>query len=168
VLGLLVIAAVIQDTPVHDVAPHSTVPTFISSGTYRQHLTPGEIVVVVSNIGNAGMLWQADTGFYTRLAGGYINQALTSRTDLPKPVQSLSKATPAIVLKFESYVRADGIGAILIDRNHEPTWVGIFKKMGLRGQYIGNVIVYPTNGCSSCRPLNVAQLTIPPGDRGHG
>ncbi len=70
--------AIIQDTPVLDIAPHSTVPTFISSGNYRQHLKPGEIVVVVSDIGNAGMLWQADTDFYTRLAGGYINQAMTS------------------------------------------------------------------------------------------
>ena len=166
VLGLLVIAAVIQDAAVLDVAPHSTVPAFISSGTYRQHLKPGEIVVVVSDIGNAGMLWQADTDFYTRLAGGYINQAITARTDLPQPVQSLSNATPEIVSNFESYVRADGIGAILIDRNHEPPWVGIFKKMGLRGQYIGNVIVYPTNGCQSCRPLDVAQLTVPPGDSG--
>ncbi len=84
VLGLLVIFAVVQDTPVLSIAPHSTVPTFISSGAYRQHLRPGEIVVVVSNIGNAGMLWQADTDFYTQLAGGYINQALTSRTDLPE------------------------------------------------------------------------------------
>ena len=165
-LGLLVIFAVIQDTPVLSITPHSTVPAFISSGAYRQQLKPGEIVVVVSGIGNAGMLWQADTDFYTRLAGGYINQAITARTDLPQPVQSLSNATPAIVSKFESYVKADRIGAILIDRNHEPTWVGIFKKMGLRGQYIGNVIVYPTNGCQSCRPLDAAQLTVPPGDKG--
>ncbi len=165
VLGLLVIAAIVQDAPGLDVAPHSTVPTFISAGTYSRHLKPGEIVVVVSDIGNAGMLWQADTDFYTRLAGGYINQAITRRTDLPKVVQSLARATPLIVLKFESYVKADKIGAILLDRNHEPQWVGILKKMGLKGQYIGNVIVYPTNGCQSCRLLDWAQLTVPPFDK---
>jgi hypothetical protein len=161
ILGLLVIAAIVQDAPGLDVAPHSTVPDFISAGTYSQHLKPGEIVLIVSNIGNAGMLWQADTDFYNRLAGGYINQAITRRTDLPKPVQSLAHATPLIVLKFESYVKANKIGAILLDRNHEPQWVGIFKKMGLRGQYIGNVIVYQTNGCRSCRLLDWAQIKPP-------
>jgi hypothetical protein len=161
-LALVVIGAVVQDAAIIDVSPHSTVPTFISAGSYRQHLKPGEIVVVVSDIGNAGMLWQADTDFYTQLAGGYINQAITRRTDLPRPVQNLAKATPQIVLKFESFVRADKIGAILLDRNHEPQWVGIFRKMGLKGQYIGNVIVYPTNGCRSCRALDWAQLKVPP------
>jgi len=162
VLGLLVIAAIVQDAPVINVDPHSTVPSFISAGTYRRHLQPGEIVVVVSNIGNAGMLWQADTDFYTRLAGGYINQAITRRSDLPKPVQSLAHATPLIVLKFESYVKANKIGAILIDGNHEPQWVGIFRKMGLKGRYFGDVLVYPTNGCRSCQLLDAAQLIVPP------
>jgi hypothetical protein len=159
-LGLLVIAAVIQDFPPINAAPHSTVPTFISAQTYRRQLTPNEIVVVVSDIGNAGMLWQAETDFYTRLAGGYINQAITRRTDLPKPVQNLAHATPVIVLKFESYVKADRIGAILVDGNHQPQWVGIFRKMGLRGHWIGNVIVYQTNGCRSCRVLDWAQLGV--------
>jgi hypothetical protein len=159
-LGLLVIAAIAQDAPPINAAPHSTVPAFITAQAYRSHVKPNEIVVVVSTIGNAGMLWQADTNFYMRLAGGYINQAITRRTDLPKPVQNLAHATPLIVLKFESYVKADRIGSILIDGNHEPQWVGIFRKIGLRGHWIGNVIVYPTNGCQSCRVLDWAQLGV--------
>jgi hypothetical protein len=104
-LGALVVAAIVQDAPPVGATVHSTVPKFITAGAYRKALKPGEIVVVVSTIGNAGMLWQADTNFYTRLAGGYINQALAHRTDLPRPVQGLSAATPGRIATFESYVQ---------------------------------------------------------------
>jgi hypothetical protein len=157
-LGLLVIAAVVQDAPPIGTTAHSTVPAFITEGTYRSHLKPGEIVVVVSTIGNAGMLWQADTNFYTRLAGGYINQAITNRSDLPKQVQSLAKATPQSIAKFETYVRHDKIGAILVDGRHEPQWVGIFRKIGLQGRWIRNVLVYPVNGCRTCHGLSPAEI----------
>jgi hypothetical protein len=157
-LALLVVFAVYQDAPIVNVAPHSTVPAFIATGSYRHELSRGETVVVVSNIGNAGMLWQADTGFYMRLAGGYINQSITRGTDLPRPVQQLAHASPAYVKTFESYVRRDKIGAILLDRKHKPKWVGIFWRMGLTGHVTGNVVVYPVNGCRSCRPLSWAQI----------
>jgi hypothetical protein len=157
-LAVLVVAALVQDAGAIDIYPHSTVPTFISSGDYRKHLSPGETVVVVSDVGNAGMLWQAQTDFYTRLAGGYINQAITKGSDLPRPVQRLAQATPDNVARFESYVRANKIGAIIIDRNHEPRWIGMFWRVGLKGYYSGDVIVYPVNGCRSCRPLSWSQI----------
>jgi hypothetical protein len=112
----------------------------------------------VSDVGNAGMLWQAQSDFYMRLAGGYINQAITKGSDLPAQVQDLSSATPAIVAQFERFVRVDHVGAILLDADHEPKWVGIFWRMGLHGRWIDNVIVYQTNGCQSCRPLPPARV----------
>ncbi len=160
-LGLLVIAAIVQDAPPIGTTPHSTVPAFITAGTYRRQLKPDEIVVVVSTIGNAGMLWQADTNFYTRLAGGYINQAITHRSDLPKPVQDLAAATPQRIAKFEAYVKKAKIGAILIDVNHELQWIGIFRKIGLHGRQIGDVLVYPVNGCRTCQVLDQAQIGPP-------
>jgi hypothetical protein len=143
------------------VVPQSTVPKFVATGAYRSHLRPGEIVVVVSRIGNAGMLWQADTDFYTRLAGGYINQAINTRTDLPMQVQNLAHATPQLVAQFEAYIRQQGVGAVLVDMNHEPQWVGIFWKVGLRGHKIGDVIVYQTDGCRTCHGLTQSQIGPP-------
>ncbi len=157
-LALLVLAFIALDTPTISVNARTSVPAFISSGHYRRDLTRGEIVVVVSRIGNAGMLWQAESGFYVRLAGGYINQAITRRSDLPLLVQSLAHATPHSVRGFEAYIRKERIGAILLDAGHEPQWVGIFWRVGLVGHRIGHVIVYPTNGCRSCRILDWKQL----------
>jgi hypothetical protein len=160
-LGVLVIAALAEDTPTMPVVPNSTVPIFVTSSAYQSHLKPGEIVVVVSRIGNAGMLWQADTDFYTRLAGGYINQAINTRTDLPKQVQDLAHATPQLVAQFEAYIRQQRVGAVLVDMRHEPQWVGIFRKLGLPGHRSGDVMVYPTNGCRTCHPLLESQIGPP-------
>lgn len=160
-IGLLVIVAIAEDAPTMPVVPHSTVPTFIASSAYRNQLQPGETVVVVSRIGNAGMLWQADTGFYMRLAGGYINQAITARSDLPQQVQSLAHATPQLVAQFERYVKRNRIGAILVDGRYEPLWVGIFRKLGLQGHRTGDVLVYPIDGCRTCHALVQSQIGKP-------
>jgi len=157
-LAALVVAAIAQDTPAFEIAPQTTVPRFISAGEYRGHLQPGEITVVISGERNAGMLWQAQSGNYWRLAGGFVNAFITHRTDLPRPVQNLVRATPGYVAQFEQYVRADHIGAILLDAEHDPRWAGIFHQMGLTGHLVGGVIVYPTNGCAACRPLTQAQI----------
>jgi hypothetical protein len=162
-LAVLVVAALVQDSGAIGVWPRSMVPAFISSGDYRHQLKPGETVVVVSVVGNAGMLWQAETDFYMRLAGGYINQAITRRSDLPPAVQRLSQASPATVLRFEHYVKAAKIGAILVDHDHAPKWVGMFWRMGLKAHRSGNVIVYTVDGCRSCRALSWDQ--IPHGHR---
>ncbi len=150
-VAVLVVAAIVFDIPPVTFGPPS-LPTFISSGQYQRQLSPGEVVVVVSKVGNAGMLWQAETDFYMRIAGGYINQAITRRSDLPAAVQDLARGEPAQVARFENFVKTDHIGAILLDARHEPLWVGIFWRMGLRGHRLGDVVVYPTNGCQFCRP----------------
>ncbi|HTX84257.1 MAG TPA: hypothetical protein VME44_18890 [Streptosporangiaceae bacterium] len=150
-LAVLVIAFIALDTPAISVDPHTSVPKFISSGQYQRHLSRGEVVVVISTLGNAGLLWQAETDFYVRIAGGYINQAITRGSDLPDPVQDLNEGSPAQVAQFAQFVKADHVGAILLDARHEPLWVGVFRRMGLRGHLYGGVIVYKTNGCQSCR-----------------
>ena len=126
------------------VRPPNALPTFISSGRYRDYLRPGEIVVIVSDRGNAGMLFQADTNFYMRIAGGFINVALSDTTALPAPVARLSHPTPARERQFRAYVRQAGVGAILVERAWSAPWMQIFSQMGLRGTVVGGMIVYRT------------------------
>jgi len=150
-LAVLVIASIALDAAPVKVEAFDEVPTFISTGQYRRQLSPGEIVVVVSNVGDAGMLWQAQSDFYVRIAGGYINQGFNHRTDLPASVAALADPTAAHVASFESFVKADHVGAILLDAQDEPSWAGIFGTVGLVGRTTGGVVVYPTHGCRTCR-----------------
>jgi hypothetical protein len=124
--------------------PSVALPAFISSGLYRDYLRPGEIVVVVSQRGNAGMLFQADTDFYFRLAGGFINVTLSNTSALPTPVEDLIHPTPAAEQQFRAYVRQAGVGAILVERAWSAPWMGVFSQMGLHGTAVGGMIVYRT------------------------
>ncbi len=143
-LGALAIAAFVLDTPTLQVTSHSTLPKFITAGEYRRLLTPGETVAVVSANGNAGLLWQADAGFYFRLAGGYINAALTPRSALPAPIQALSHSTPPRIGQFRAYLRTARVGAILVDIKAEPKWLGVLRKLGFSATAIYGVVVYRT------------------------
>jgi hypothetical protein len=149
-LAAVAIAVIAADIPAFGITPSGDVPKFISAGWYRHQLWPRETVVVISQVGNAGMLWQAESNFYFRLAGGYVNAVITPRTDLPLAVQNLNFATPLYVEQFGAFIRRADVGAILVQADAPPRWIGIFSKLGLQGQLVGGVLLYRTNGCRKC------------------
>lgn len=130
------------------------VPSFISTGEYRHYLSRGETVAVVSAVRNVGMLWQADTDFYFRLAGGFVGQAITPHGDLPPQIQQLAYAPKADFAQdlstFSNFVARARVGAILVEFRYQPLWAGILSKIGLTGHLLGGVVVYPTYACSAC------------------
>jgi hypothetical protein len=124
--------------------PTAALPAFIRDGLYRSYLRPGEIVVVVSDRGNAGMLFQGDTDFYFRLAGGFVNRSFSDPSALPVPVEQLMQPTPAREQQFRAYVHQAGVGAILVERAWAAPWMRVFSQMGLHGRLVGGMIVYRT------------------------
>lgn len=118
-------------------------PGFISDELYRQYLKPGETVVVVSDRGNAGMLFQSAADFYFRLDGGFINASLKS-PDTPAAVVDLKQPTRVRKQAFRSYVRKNHVGAILVEQAWAEPWTKrAFDDAGLHGTPAGGVTVYP-------------------------
>jgi len=150
-LAALVIASVVQDVFPVTRTQLAPTPAFITSGQYRSEISPHEIVVVVSGIPNAGLLWQAQSGYNIRLAGGFFNEGFgTTYTDEPLAVAGLERRNRALVADFVAYIKRDKIGAILVDAAREPGWAHLIPRVGLVGHLIGGVIVYPTDGCRAC------------------
>jgi len=162
-LALVALAAIFADLPtfaevvvpppprhwtpaIPSLQPTNALPAFISDGLYRRYLTPGEIVVIVSHRGNAGMLFQADTGFYFRIDGGFINASLSRVDALPLPVAAVSSLTPVNKLGFEEYIEASGVGAIIVERAWSEEWMYNFGDIGLKGITVGGVTIYDTKG----------------------
>ena len=199
-LGLLAVAVLIADTPtsyqaVNPAPPGyslpSTVravnqlPAFITQGLYRQYLRPGEIVAVITARGNAGMLFQAATDFYFRIAGGYINASLTPVNAVPHPLTLVANPSKVADRMFEDYLRSAGVGAILVEQAWQYPWVRNFARLGMHGTAVGGVVVYPVvpwlasqahppalagrahspgsspRALSSCGLLNVSRLVNP-------
>jgi len=156
-LGLLAIAAIFANlvtfysvvvptppahVPVGTMQAVNELPPFITDGLYRQYLSPGEIVVVVSDRGNAGMLFQASSGFYFRVAGGFINASVSRVSALPRPVELLTHPTRERGKGFDAYVRAAGVGAIIVEPAWAEPWTKVFNHLGLPKTSVGGVIIY--------------------------
>jgi hypothetical protein len=152
--ALVVINVGIEAYPTFGI-PLSPVPAFISTGQYRSQLRPGEIVVVVSKVRNSGLLWQAESGYQIRIAGGFFNDAFVGQvadrlSDLPPAVAGLVDRDAASAKAFKAYIERAKIGAVLVDARYKPEWARLLPRLGLIGHQVGGVIVYPTDGCRAC------------------
>lgn len=159
-LGVLAVAAILTDAPtaagaVNPVQPRyqappslhpvNQLPPFLTDGLYRDYLKPGEIVVIVTGRGNAGMLFQADADFYFRIAGGYINQSLTPVDALPHPITLAANPSKIADRMFEDYIRSSGVGAIIVEHAWELPWMSNFSRvLHMHGTSVGGVTIYPT------------------------
>ena len=145
-LALLAAAAIVANAPPLALQDQSGLPAFITTGEYRQYLTPGETVVVLSERGNVGLLWQAQTDLYPKVAGGFINKAITGYDGVPGPVARLATGglTKARAQRFRSYLTTAKVGAILVEEKEAGSWPAIFTRLGLHGHAVGGVIVYKT------------------------
>jgi hypothetical protein len=125
--------------------PENALPAFVTDGMYRRYLKPGETVVVLSHRGNAGMLFQAETGFYFRIAGGFINASLNSTNALPRQVAVISDPNPAREREFFKFIHAANVGAIIVERAWSEQWMYVFSGLGMQGTTVGGVTVYRTS-----------------------
>ena len=126
------------------------IPSFFTDGTYRKYIKPGENVVIVSHRGNAGMMFQAYTGFYFNIAGGFINASFSREDALPAPVENLTHLPGQVgrqrIADFKAYVKSAHIGAIIVERAWSEHWMYVFGKLGLKTTTVGGVTIFSTNG----------------------
>jgi hypothetical protein len=161
-LGMLALAAIFADLttfaevvvpppPTHwkPALPSATLtvelPTFFTHGTYRQYIKQGETVVVLSHRGNAGMLFQAYTGFYFNIAGGFINASLSRPDALPPQISIISHPTKARAQEVRDYLKSAHIGALIVERDWSERWMYVFDKLGLKTTTVGGVTIFRTN-----------------------
>jgi hypothetical protein len=143
-LAVLAVAAIGANVPKLDLHSGPGVPAFITTGEYRHYLASGDTVVVIApHRGNAGLLWQAETDFYLRLSGGFVNAAVAAG-DVPTQVADLYKGrlTAGHIRQFEAFVKSARIRAILVEADMAGRWPRILRELGLRGQTTGGVILY--------------------------
>jgi hypothetical protein len=125
--------------------PPNALPSFFADGAYQQYVKPGEIVVIVSRRGNAGMLFQATTDYYFRIAGGFINASLSAVSAIPNPVQDMNDPTAYNLESFEEYIRSAGVGAIIVEQAWSEAWMYNFGLAGLKPVSVGGVTVFNTS-----------------------
>lgn len=128
--------------------PADQIPAFFTKGVYQKYIKPGENVVIVSHRGNAGMMFQAYTGYYFNVAGGFINASLSREDALPTPVAALShlpgKVGKQRIHDFKAYVKSAHIGAIVVERAWSEHWMYVFGALGLKTDTVDGVTIFRT------------------------
>jgi hypothetical protein len=117
-------------------------PTFFTAGTYKEYIEPGETVLVLSHRGNAGMEFQAYTGFYFKIAGGFINASLMKANALPTQIEALSYPTKEREAVAEAYIKSAHIGALIVERAWSEHWMYVFGKLGFKSTTVGGVTIF--------------------------
>ena len=149
-LALLAIAAMAANIPPLSLQPVIALPAFVATAAVPA--LPGSAATRSWSCrrtqGNTGLLWQAQTNFYFRLAGRFINAAVNQRTDLPVPVADLGREqlTPAVIQQFRTFVRQGRISAILVVDGANPRWYYVFHRLRIRPLTVGGALLYPTRG----------------------
>jgi hypothetical protein len=118
--------------------------TFLASGTYKRYITPGEIVWVLEVHPDRQLVWQAETGFYFRLSGGFFGGtpqgvpegALQERL-------AIGQVGPAVtVADIRNYVAAHHVGAIIATQVPWDVVLKIRAAVGSRGMKQEHAIVF--------------------------
>ncbi len=119
-------------------------PSLFTTSAYRQVTARGSTVLALpfAQIGQS-MLWQAETGFYFKLADGYVGALapLDWARDLGSPPLSQFgvRAAPAALRGFRV---ARGVRTVLLDADEAGTWPPVLAALGLHSRLLGGVLVY--------------------------
>jgi hypothetical protein len=127
-------------------------PSFFTSAAYRQYLRPGENVIAIpyGYYGNS-MLWQAETGFYFRMAGGYLGHLPPAPFSNEPVLAELYAGKEINRARLASFVASHHVGAILLDETQIPSVQRLFAQLnalGLSSISMHGVLMYfiPENG----------------------
>jgi hypothetical protein len=124
------------------------VPAFLTQGIYHRYLRPGEIVWIVDPHHDRQMIWQAQTGFSFRLAGGFFG---VTPSGLPAPPGAALQAylgtgaiTSASVADVRAFLASHRVGAVLMAEQPRGSDARrtLAAATGVAGARSGRVVVF--------------------------
>ena len=127
------------------------VPVLFTSGTYRQCI-PRNSNVIVFPVGPRGdsMIWQAVSGFWFRIAGGYIAPTVPPSFTHPPSIQHLTTAdnpNEVTVEAVRELAHLKGATLAIVDAHVASTWRPTLRPLG-RPRQAGGALLYGLAGRS--------------------
>ena len=139
-------------------------PSFFRFGEYKRYVARGDNVLILpQNLGSNGLLWQAETGFYFRIAVTRIG-AVAPPEFSPWPVLSTLDTGDEIVNfpeQLNAFLGAHQIKAVIVDPIDNGPWKRLMSEAGLSPpREIGGILFYkvPTRVLSSFRNATAHEM----------
>jgi hypothetical protein len=130
VLGAVMLAPNLASPPYH---PELALPTFFTSGDYRQALHPDEVAFAIPTTQGEELLWQSSSDYYFRLAQGYIGP-------IPPAYQGEAVSRGLFVLQshpympvpseFETFLLLHRVTAVVMVSEAETTFAPLLTEVG--------------------------------------
>jgi hypothetical protein len=123
-------------------------PRFFTTTAYRRYL-PRDVNVLALPFTSYGMLWQAETGMWFRLAGGnlgklfpanYRNEPIVS--SFYSPMIPVGPQISAEARALKGFVARHSIRAVIIDQSEAAQWPAVLARLGLTPIETGGVLFY--------------------------
>jgi len=149
-------------------AQHVPSLSFLASGAYKRYITPGEIVWVLEVHPDRQLTWQAETGFYFRLSGGFFGG--TPQGVPPSALQerlAIGQVGPAAtVTDIRNYLAAHHVGAIIAAQVPWDVILKVRAAVGSRGMKQQHAIVFRLADPFGRRPASAHRRARPNGRLG--
>lgn len=122
-----------------------TIPRLFTGSGYRSCLRKNEIVLALpfGARGNA-LIWQAKTGFWFRLAGGYVVNTVPASFQHPPAVAAVaSNELPARITAEDvrAFARAASVTTIVLNAAQGGPWRKVLDQLG-QPHAVGGVLIY--------------------------
>lgn len=123
-------------------------PRFFTTSDYRRYLHPGETALALPFAGY-GMLWQAETGMWFRLAGGnlakvypanYVDEPVLAAFYHPPTYSQAAMLAQAGPLR--GFLGRHRVDAVIVDPADSQLWPTVLAKLGMRPTKTGGVLFY--------------------------
>lgn len=163
-LGLVSLAPNLSTAPFHGtIAP----PAFITDGTYRSVLEPGETILAVpAHLGDDGV-WQAAAGFEFDLARAYVGPLFPRNVVILGPMLTQEHANLPQAAQLALFVSTHHVGAVVVDQPVPPEMEALLTStLGVQPQSIAGVEVFRVPADFPgvpIVPLGTPESTPPPG-----
>jgi hypothetical protein len=142
-LAVLALLVILPNVASNEWARRVPVPRLLTTGAYREYLTPGETVWIVEGFHSRQMIWQADTGFWFRLAGGFFGVTPSGLRPAVAQAQlgkgSVSGTSAADVRAF---LRSHRVGAVLMAEEPRSAIRAMAGVTGETGIQRGGVVIF--------------------------
>ena len=118
-------------------------PRFFTTHAYRSVLRRDETVLVLpANQFGMSMLWEAETGMWFRMAGGYLGTLIPAdygNDPLLPALYGQVKPNPQIL---RSFLLRRHVGAVILDPAKPQWWPEALARLGLKPMSLGGVWIY--------------------------
>jgi hypothetical protein len=123
-------------------------PAFFADGTYRREIPRGATVLVVPYGANGdSMLWQADSGFWFRMAGGNVGTRPPPEFGAWPIMGALYDGQPIAngALELRRFLGANRVSRVVVVHGTPGRWAAVFRPLG-RPRSLGGIDLYTVPG----------------------